>query len=408
MYDVVVAGGGPAGLSAAMTAAEGGLRVLLLHKDLEFGRPVRTSGGSWEDHLRQLQIPSNLYQRISKLIVEVGDENLEYSGFSDSPVVLDITGLYQYLADLAARCSAELVSGARVETVRRTSNGFSIEYSMKSGANRDVFARTVVDATGSSRSVLASLDLRHPPKRFGVGAEVEFRRPPEIDLQTAVLAVGRPSLLGGYGWVFPSSYGSVRVGVGLIRPDTPLAPQRCLDSFLSDKGLAPSSVDQLERHSGFIASDGLQAIVAAPGVYAVGDTASHAVATVGEGIRYAIDVGRRLGQALARSLPEERHDQEVSALDRDWSARFRSQFAKAQLLNIAMGRFKATDWAALIPILRSLSADEVSWLLKAEHGSRLAVTALQRAPFSTLSVARRILFALLSTDRGTPNGNRHT
>jgi flavin-dependent dehydrogenase len=36
-HDVVVAGGGPAGLSAARTAAEAGARVLLVERESAFG-----------------------------------------------------------------------------------------------------------------------------------------------------------------------------------------------------------------------------------------------------------------------------------------------------------------------------------------------------------------------------------
>ena len=56
-YDVVVAGGGPAGLSTARTAAEAGASVLLLERESAFGIPTRTSGGSFLADLRRLGIP---------------------------------------------------------------------------------------------------------------------------------------------------------------------------------------------------------------------------------------------------------------------------------------------------------------------------------------------------------------
>lgn len=45
MYDVVIIGGGPSGLMAAVAAAENGAKVLLLDKGNKLGRKLAISGG---------------------------------------------------------------------------------------------------------------------------------------------------------------------------------------------------------------------------------------------------------------------------------------------------------------------------------------------------------------------------
>jgi digeranylgeranylglycerophospholipid reductase len=57
-YDIAVVGGGPAGLSAAYTAAKAGAKVILLEKDEAIAHSVRTSGVTWIDSMDRLQIPS--------------------------------------------------------------------------------------------------------------------------------------------------------------------------------------------------------------------------------------------------------------------------------------------------------------------------------------------------------------
>jgi len=46
-FDIIVVGGGPAGLSAAASAAKGGLRVAVIEKDSGIGNIIRTSGVTW-------------------------------------------------------------------------------------------------------------------------------------------------------------------------------------------------------------------------------------------------------------------------------------------------------------------------------------------------------------------------
>ncbi len=53
MYDVVVVGAGPAGSMAAKTAAESGLKVLLVEKRQEIGTPVRCAEGISRDNIER-------------------------------------------------------------------------------------------------------------------------------------------------------------------------------------------------------------------------------------------------------------------------------------------------------------------------------------------------------------------
>ena len=44
-YDLVVIGGGPSGMMAAITAAKNGARVLILEKNSSLGKKLRITGG---------------------------------------------------------------------------------------------------------------------------------------------------------------------------------------------------------------------------------------------------------------------------------------------------------------------------------------------------------------------------
>src|SRR5438874_2418992 len=59
--DVLIVGGGPAGLAAAEAAAKLNARTVLLERQNEIGYPVHTSGGSWVSDMKALAIPEYLY-----------------------------------------------------------------------------------------------------------------------------------------------------------------------------------------------------------------------------------------------------------------------------------------------------------------------------------------------------------
>src|SRR5260370_1011591 len=67
--DVLIAGGGPAGLAAAEAAARLGVHTILLERQNEIGYPVHTSGGSWISDMKALAIPENLYHPITKVVI---------------------------------------------------------------------------------------------------------------------------------------------------------------------------------------------------------------------------------------------------------------------------------------------------------------------------------------------------
>ena len=99
VYDLIVIGGGAAGLMAAGTAAQKGLNVTLFERNEKLARKVAITGRSMENMIRVAAELDNININSSTYTVEVNGVKMEYdalslvtgAGFSDSIVIKNVT-----------------------------------------------------------------------------------------------------------------------------------------------------------------------------------------------------------------------------------------------------------------------------------------------------------------------------
>jgi len=181
MYDVVVAGAGPAGCIAAIVLARGGARVLLLDR-ARFPR----------DKLCGDTLNPGALAVLRRLAVPAAEAGLPITGMLVSgPGGVRVNALYpagvtgrallRRTLDQALLCSAAdagaaieeevLVQGPLHDDVRQRVGGVAVR--TKSGKCSEVAARIVIAADGRESRVARSVSLvRHPerPRRWAVGA----------------------------------------------------------------------------------------------------------------------------------------------------------------------------------------------------------------------------------------------
>jgi len=361
--DVVVAGGGPAGLSAAEAIATRGHRVLVLEQNHEIGSPIRTSGGSFIAELNALGIPARLYHPISRGRFLAPNNTATYEFATPVMCVIDVRGTYQFLAERAADAGARIeLSTAAVSPVLEGESVVGVR-----SKNATFPCRVLVDATGYRSVLLKQAGLDPGFERFGVGAEYDFHAP-HCDQREAVLIVGDQVAPSGYAWVFPWGRKRVRVGVGIIHPDSAEHPDKYLDRLvekLRSMGVDLRGAQPLEHHAGLIPSERFAERFTGNGILGVGDAAGHASSLLGEGIRWAIEAGRMAGTVVADSL--QAGDVSGAALarfDKIWRKRFGRDLQVAHRINRRIARWDDRKWDQRTELLKLLTAEQFAEALK--------------------------------------------
>jgi digeranylgeranylglycerophospholipid reductase len=391
-YDVIVVGGGPAGLSAAYSAASAGLRVAVFERSKEIGYPIHTSGGSWLADLAALDIPRRFMHPIKRGVFLSAQARAEFS--YDEPVscILDVRGLYQYLATLAARAGAHIFTQATVARALEK-DGAPIGVALSRPRGDDFFAPLLIDASGIAGILARQFGLQQPYARFGLGAEVDVVNE-AWPQETVALLFGSLAGPAGYGWIFPHGDGRVRIGIGVIRPDAKSEPQALLNGLLRRTeidGIPFRPHGQIEAHVGSIPATPPLARAASAGLLVVGDAGALISTLLGEGIRFAIAIGRMAGRvAAAAHQAGDFSARFLGRFDRQWRRDYGRLFAIGNLINRRLAAYDDAKWDEKISLLAKLPAITLPALLRGVPTGRDGAPAVFKTLFSNTAFFSRV------------------
>lgn len=239
-YDVVVAGAGPGGTSAARILAENGLSVLLVDRS-EFPR-YKTCGGGLIGVTRK-EIPEGAPIR------EYFHECTFTSNFSKMrerrtqvPYMATVsrTEFDAWLLRLAEQAGAQF----RVEMVKSfEENGDQV--TVKFSSETSVACRYLVDATGTSSRIARQIGVRLAKLDLGLEYELDISGVESQWNGRIHLDWGR--IPGSYGWVFPKS-DSLTVGVIAEKGNSSEAIKKYLNDFCDAVGVSGQKVLRESGH----------------------------------------------------------------------------------------------------------------------------------------------------------------
>ncbi|MEU8091950.1 geranylgeranyl reductase family protein [Micromonospora chalcea] len=292
IWDLVVVGGGPAGLSAAHAAARSGVRTLVVERATH--PRYKTCGGgligtSLAEVADRLEVPA--HDRVDR-ITFTRDGRRAFTRRHPSPLVTMIRReeFDDRLRAAAVAAGAQVREGVAVRAVEQDPD----EVRLRLADGEVVRARAVIGADGSSGVTARHVGVRFRQVDLGLELELPVDGAERERWRGRVLLDWGP-LPGSYAWVFPKGD---RLTVGVISArgdgDRTRAYLRDFTDRLGLSGVTP------EHDSGHLTRCRADDSPLRHGrVLVAGDAAGLLEPWSREGISYALRSGRLAGEAVA-------------------------------------------------------------------------------------------------------------
>jgi geranylgeranyl reductase family protein len=281
LFDVVIIGGGPAGLHCAAVLSESSLRVLLLEKEEEFGDKLCAGGLTLKD-MAVLPLPDHVIeQKITHASIHTKRRHAET--VTPVPYIFTVNrkSLGSYQRSLLDETGVKVKTGSQVTEIREN------KVFLKNGKTYEF--RYLVGADGYASVVRRHLGLKVKKKLIGY----QYTIPVAVEHPALEMFLDWRRFHQWYAWIFP--HGET-IAVGCIcdpqTVDHRKVKARFMD-WLKEKKIDPGDA-VLESYP--IAYD--YRGVEFGNIFLVGEAAGLASGFTGEGIYQSLVSGREVAQMI--------------------------------------------------------------------------------------------------------------
>jgi len=377
--DVLVVGGGPAGLYAAERLARRGVATLLCEEHTLVGDPVHCTGVLATESFDVLGLPreATLNELTTARFISPSGIGVSYSTTPPLAVVIDRGAFDRALANRARAAGAEIRVGTRASVLETGPAAVRAQV-----GDEWVSARLLMLACGANYAFQRRVGLGLPRDYLHTAQrEVPARTPGDVELH-----FGRDVAPDGFAWAVPVSRASgtfARVGVMTSR-DPMGSYSRMLARIAERWGM--DDVQQPPRQK--ILPLGAIDRTYADRTLVIGDAAGLVKPTTGGGIHYSIWSAALGADVAIDALAADRLDAEaLAAYERLWRDRLGEEFAEQRSLRDLVTRLSDQEIDTLFELARTDGIMPIVRKTAQFNHHRHLIRALLRHP-----PARKILF----------------
>jgi digeranylgeranylglycerophospholipid reductase len=355
-FDVIVVGGGCAGLWSAFVAAGRGARTLLIEREPRIGDKIRCAEGVGSKGIsRFVEVRDDWIAARVRGGRFCSPDGLRID--ADEPgcgFVLHKDLFLRGLAERAEGAGVEVWTGSTVSGLKPLEGGgFEVAAGMGSGS-RTLRCGSVIAADGIESGIarMAGLDTCLKPDEIFICAQ-ETLSPVEADPGLVEFHFGTSVAPGGYAWVFPKGDGRANVGVGITYREGRGRARDYLEKF---KG-ARCRGARVERHI----AGGVPAVKMPPkafwrGLFLAGDAARAPDPVSGAGIIPAMESAAVSGRFAAAYAMGEKAPGDV---EREFGKRHHDVFKGRKLrysLKTILTRLSDEEFSRVVSLIGEYSS----------------------------------------------------
>ncbi|MFH1630782.1 MAG: NAD(P)/FAD-dependent oxidoreductase [Candidatus Aenigmatarchaeota archaeon] len=370
-FDVIIAGGGPAGSTTARECAKNGLKTIVFDRNNEIGTPKRCAEGLSANSVKRLglKIPSRcIAQEIKGAYVYApnGKEvKVQFTGTDG--YVLERKIFDKWLAAEAAKAGAQIFVKSNVTDVIKDGSyitGVRIE-TMDGSMN--VAGKVVVAADGVESLIMRKAGIRtnKTPTLVDSGFQYEMAGIDIRDPKMIEFFFGNKIAPRGYVWIFPKGKDMANVGIGINGSHKEKTAKQYLDDFITQHDdLKKGSI--IEVNAGSIPVGGLMKNMVGNGILGVGDAVNQVNAIHGGGISESITAGKLAGDVINRAITKDDvSSKSLSAYNKIWWKERGEHLKRVEKLREILEKLSDDNFNDLENILTGEDLSELA------HGNRI-------------------------------------